>query len=209
MTRMIRIRKIRPRGMASSALTLGIGERLLPDLEPLCIAPPKWNSRQSAKADRPSGSPDRARRADGRGQVDRRPPPGQAAGPAVRRQRRRDRGSVGPRAPPSCSSDLASMISAMASGGWSPGWSTATSGSLRPAAAPSSTRARASCSMSGRSPSGSTLRSTCWPSAPSAATIDRCSKGGNRSEKLARLSENARANVCRSAYPHPQRRRRA
>ena len=32
----------------------GMGERLLPDLEPLCIAPLKWKPRQSAKADRPS-----------------------------------------------------------------------------------------------------------------------------------------------------------
>src|SRR4029453_18832976 len=59
-------------------------ERLLPDLEPLCIAPDR------AKADRHSGSTDRAGGAYGRRQIDHWPPPGKASRPAIRRQRQRN-----------------------------------------------------------------------------------------------------------------------
>ena len=108
----------------------GIGTRVCLAWNATAFAarPAPLYSPAGGKADRPSRSSDRSCRPDGRRQVDGRPPPGEAARPALHRHAMLRSRMPPATPPPKCSSDSARRISATVSGVWSPGWSTARSG---------------------------------------------------------------------------------
>ena len=116
----------------------------------------------------------------------------QAAGPAVRRQRRRNRGGVRSHARPNLFErygehdfrDGERRLVARLVDGEVRVIATGGGAFIDP-------RTR-ELLTSARSPSGSMPRSTCWPSAPAAATTRPLLKKGNRSETLARLAEERR-----------------